>query len=76
MRARLCGAVLVCVALSMVTTQGQQARSSGDRFVDGEIIVKFRPSTSTARKNAIVSERDVAEGLGRLARFLEGGVGR
>ena len=72
MRARLCGAVLVCVALSMVTTQGQQARSSGDRFVDGEIIVKFRPSTSTARKNAIVSER----GFGSIRQFSALGMHR
>ena len=57
MRGRLCGAVLVCLALSLVTTQGKQARSAGGQFVDGEIIVKFRPNTTATQRSAIITAR-------------------
>ena len=72
MRGRLCGAVLVCLALSLVTTQGKQARSAGGQFVDGEIIVKFRATTTATQRTAIISGR--ASGL--IRRFDAVGLHR
>ncbi len=72
MRGRLCGAVLVCLALSLVTTQGKQARSAGGQFVDGEIIVKFRPNTTATQRSAIIAAR--AAGL--IRRFDAVGLHR
>ena len=51
MRGQLCGAVS-CVLRFLVTTQGQQRGDLRQRFMPGEIIVKFRnATTSTQRDN-------------------------
>ena len=57
MRKQLCATVFVCLALALATTQGQQAQSANNRFMPGEIIVKFRASTSAAQRDAIISSR-------------------
>ncbi len=71
MRRQLCGAVLVCLAL-FAMPQGQLAQQGDNRFVPGEIIVKFRPATTATQRDAIINSRSA----GQIRRFTALGLHR
>src|SRR5579862_3633164 len=57
----LSAAVLVCVAARLVTAQGQPAVTTvpSPDYAAGELLVKFRPGTSTGRRNAALGAQAV-----------------
>jgi subtilisin family serine protease len=64
MRGRILFAAVVCLACWIATPSGQGGPASA-RAVDGEIIVKFKPGTTQARRDAALT----AIGGGRIKHF-------
>src|SRR5579862_5436597 len=52
---RLAPVIAICVVAWMATTRGQQpVRPPAAEYVAGEILVKFRPGSSSARRNNVL----------------------
>src|SRR5688572_8599445 len=54
---RLGVGIAVALALWVVTATGQQVAPALS-YVPGEVIVKFKPGTSTPRRNAVLAKRN------------------